>query len=256
MELDEHVPVHVPEPKHPEYHAPSDDDIQEHEPEDEDTGVPSEDFDETKPFEENKNAALTDAFAAGSYSFPLPLTSPAYDQAPLGHRAAMIRWRDDIIKEDMLPRRRFASNTPPPGFETRQGLNRSPGHDAWTIARDPDRADDVGYAQVHRQESKYLYTQLHDAQTDRKDIRLEIYIVRGQRTAYETKLQEVHQAYLSSEDQNRGLLACLETLETHVSRMEWQPQSTEDLEVTQMMRIHALEPRARIDMVEDANSSC
>nr|GEZ65440.1 hypothetical protein [Tanacetum cinerariifolium] len=48
MESDEHVPVYVPEPKHPEYHAPSDDDIQvedddedpeedpneEHEPED------------------------------------------------------------------------------------------------------------------------------------------------------------------------------------------------------------------------------
>ncbi|GKA31683.1 hypothetical protein Tco_0717988 [Tanacetum coccineum] len=28
MELDEHVPVYVPEPKHPEYHAASDDDIQ------------------------------------------------------------------------------------------------------------------------------------------------------------------------------------------------------------------------------------
>ncbi|GKD97451.1 hypothetical protein Tco_1381348 [Tanacetum coccineum] len=28
MELDEHVPVYVPEPEHPEYHAPSDDDIQ------------------------------------------------------------------------------------------------------------------------------------------------------------------------------------------------------------------------------------
>ncbi|GKG02624.1 hypothetical protein Tco_0310260, partial [Tanacetum coccineum] len=28
MELDEHVPVYVPEPKHPEYHAPSDNDIQ------------------------------------------------------------------------------------------------------------------------------------------------------------------------------------------------------------------------------------
>ncbi|GKD88410.1 putative reverse transcriptase domain-containing protein [Tanacetum coccineum] len=28
MELDEHIPVYVPEPEHPEYHAPSDDDIQ------------------------------------------------------------------------------------------------------------------------------------------------------------------------------------------------------------------------------------
>nr|GFD20727.1 hypothetical protein [Tanacetum cinerariifolium] len=28
MKLDEHVPVHVPEPEHREYDAPSDDDIQ------------------------------------------------------------------------------------------------------------------------------------------------------------------------------------------------------------------------------------
>ncbi|GKE98408.1 hypothetical protein Tco_0021759 [Tanacetum coccineum] len=28
MELDEHVPVYVLEPEHPEYHAPSDDDVQ------------------------------------------------------------------------------------------------------------------------------------------------------------------------------------------------------------------------------------
>ncbi|GJZ88667.1 hypothetical protein Tco_0660449 [Tanacetum coccineum] len=32
-ELDEHVPIYVPEPEHPEYHAPSNDDIQvEHQP--------------------------------------------------------------------------------------------------------------------------------------------------------------------------------------------------------------------------------
>ncbi|GKG47369.1 hypothetical protein Tco_0506854, partial [Tanacetum coccineum] len=28
MELDEHVPVYIPDLEHPEYHAPSDDDIQ------------------------------------------------------------------------------------------------------------------------------------------------------------------------------------------------------------------------------------
>nr|GFD03422.1 hypothetical protein [Tanacetum cinerariifolium] len=79
-------------------------------------------------------------------------------------------------------------------------------------------------AQVHRQESKYFYTQLHDAQTDHKDIRLEIDVVRGQRTAYETVLQE--------------------------------HQSVEDLAVTHMMRIHTLEARAQTDTVEDADSSC
>nr|GFA40837.1 hypothetical protein [Tanacetum cinerariifolium] len=28
MKLDEHVPIYVPKPEHPEYHAPSDDDIE------------------------------------------------------------------------------------------------------------------------------------------------------------------------------------------------------------------------------------
>ncbi|GJR84712.1 putative reverse transcriptase domain-containing protein [Tanacetum coccineum] len=37
------------------------------------------------------------------------------------------------------------------------------------------------------------------------------------RTAYETELQEVRQAYLRSEAQNRALLARLETLETHMT---------------------------------------
>nr|GEW90660.1 putative reverse transcriptase domain-containing protein [Tanacetum cinerariifolium]GEW95560.1 putative reverse transcriptase domain-containing protein [Tanacetum cinerariifolium] len=111
-------------------------------------------------------------------------------------------------------------------------------------------------AQVHRQESKYFYTQLHDAQTDHKDIILEIDVVRGQMTAYETELQEVHQAYLSYEARNRALLARLETLESHMSRIEWQRQSAKDLAVIQMMRIHTLEARARTDTVEDAGSSC
>nr|GFC55008.1 hypothetical protein [Tanacetum cinerariifolium] len=130
-----------------------------------------------------------------------------------------------------------------------QSLVRSPGHDARTIARAADRAKDVGYvralqasehrimtsieevnlrvsyqAQVRRQESAF-YTQLLDTRTDRKDIRLEIDVVRGQRTAYETELQE-------------------------------QLQSAEDLAVTQMMRIYLLEARAQTDKVEDVGSSC
>ncbi|GJS33716.1 hypothetical protein Tco_0532098 [Tanacetum coccineum] len=317
-ELDEHVPVYIPEPEHPEYHAPSDDDIQiedqpyaddasptaespgyiadsdtieedtdedsinypdepgtddedpkedpseEHEPEDEDAkeDEPSEDSDETKPFEENETAATPppprspqtrvpfsqtrlrrarktvrpeppmpasmEARIAEHAATPIPPTSPTYDQAPLGHRAAMIRMRDDIPEEDMPPWRRFILTAPPLGcdiakssaaaaaraprgqydfvdvVEAEQGLIRSPGHDARTIARAADRAEDVGYvralqssehrmmtsikevnlrvsyqAQVRRQESEIFYTQLHDARTDRRDIRLEIYVVRG-----------------------------------------------------------------------------
>nr|GEZ17385.1 reverse transcriptase domain-containing protein [Tanacetum cinerariifolium] len=186
----------------------------------------------------------------------------------------MIHRKDDILEEDMPPRRRFALTGSPPGcdvaessavaaaraprsqydfvdtVEAGQGLIRSPGYDTRTIARAADRAEDASY--VYRKESENFYTQLLDAQTDRRDIRLEIDIVRGQRTAYETELREVHQAYLSFEARNRELLARLETLETHMSSMEWQRQSAEDLTVTQMMRIHTLEARARTDTVEDA----
>ncbi|GJY09365.1 hypothetical protein Tco_0377550 [Tanacetum coccineum] len=170
----------------------------------------------------------------------------------VGHRrlAAMIRMIDDIPKEDMPPRRRFVLTAPPPGCEVAESF-------ANAAARPPtvaDRGEDVGYvralqasehrmmtsieevnfrvsyqAQVRRQESKDFYTQLHDARTDHKDIRLEIDVVRGQRTAYETKLREVRQGYLRIEARNRALLARIETPETHMSRMKWQRQSVEDL---------------------------
>ncbi|GKB22666.1 hypothetical protein Tco_0862067, partial [Tanacetum coccineum] len=102
---------------------------------------------------------------------PISPTSPAYDQAQLGHRVVMICMRDDIPEEDMLPRRRFVLAAPPPGcdvaessaaaaraprgqydfvdtIEAGQGLSRSPGHDAWTIARAANRAEDVGYVKA------------------------------------------------------------------------------------------------------------
>ncbi|GKF30523.1 hypothetical protein Tco_0100321, partial [Tanacetum coccineum] len=184
-------------------------------------------------------SASIEAHIAEHVAALIPPTSPAYDQAPLGHRAAMIRTIDDIPEEDMPPRRRFVLAAPPPRcdvaeiyaaaarpprgqydfadtVEAGQGLICSLGHDARTIARAADRAEDVGYvralqaskhkmmtsieevnlrvsyqAQVRRQESEDFYTKLLDARTDRRDIRLEIDVVRGQRTAYETKLYEV-----------------------------------------------------------------
>ncbi|GKG29260.1 hypothetical protein Tco_0416625, partial [Tanacetum coccineum] len=68
-----------------------------------------------------------------------------------------------------------------------------------------------------------FYTQLHDARTDRSDIRLEIDIVRGQRTAYETELHE--------------------------------RQRAKDDAVRQMMCTHVLEARAQIDTMEETGRS-
>ncbi|GKF91593.1 hypothetical protein Tco_0275294, partial [Tanacetum coccineum] len=161
----------------------------------------------------------------------------------------MIRMREDIPKEDQPPQRRFVLTDPPPGcdvaesfvaaaaraprgqydfvdvVEAGQGFIRCPGHDAWTIARAADRADDVGYVRALQASEHRMMTSIKEvnlrvsypAQVCRKEMR-------GQRTAYETELHEVCQAYLSSEARNRELLARLETLETHMSRMKWQRQ--------------------------------
>ncbi|GKE23651.1 hypothetical protein Tco_1435163, partial [Tanacetum coccineum] len=203
-------------------------------------------------------SASMEARIAEHVAAPIPPTSPAYDQAPIGHRATMIRMRDDIPEEDMPPRRRFVLAAPPLGCDVAessvaaarpprgqydfvdtvvagQGLIRSPGHDARTIARSADKAKNVGYVralqaselrmmtsikevnfrvsyqvQVHRQESEDFYTQLHDTRTDRRDIRLEIDV----------------------------------------------RQRAEDDAARQMMRTHVLEARAQIDTVEDTGSSC
>nr|GEY42301.1 putative reverse transcriptase domain-containing protein [Tanacetum cinerariifolium] len=137
---------------------------------------------------------------------------PAYDEEPLGRRSAMIHIRDNIPEEDMPPRRRFILTAPPPECDVAESSVAA-------AARAPRKQ-----RMLVMQESANFYTQLLDAQTDHRDIRLEIDVVRGQRTAYETELQE--------------------------------RQSVEDLAVTQMMRIHALKARAWTDTVEDASSSC
>ncbi|GKE68382.1 hypothetical protein Tco_1526454 [Tanacetum coccineum] len=154
-------------------------------------------------------SASMEARIAEHVAAPIPPTSPAYDQTLLGHRAAMIRMRDDIPEEDMPPWRRFILAAPPPRCDIAESSTA-------VAARPPqdqaaDRAEDVGYvralqafehrmvtsieevnltvsyqAQVRRQESVDFHTQLLDAQTNRRDIRLEIDVVRGQRTAYET----------------------------------------------------------------------
>ncbi|GKF43680.1 hypothetical protein Tco_0130232, partial [Tanacetum coccineum] len=157
---------------------------------------------------------------------PISPTSPAYDQAPLSHRAIMIRMRDDIPDEDMPPQRGFVLTAPPHGCDVAESfaaaarpprgqydfvdtvvagqcLICSPGHDARTITRVADKAEDVGYVRA-------LQASEHKMMTSIKEVNLRVgYQAQVRRTAYETELHEVRQAYLSSEARNRALLARL-----------------------------------------------
>ncbi|GKE52553.1 hypothetical protein Tco_1487709 [Tanacetum coccineum] len=259
MELDEHVPVYVPEPEHPEYRAPSDDNIQEdtdedsidypdepkdgkeddnedpeedpseeHEPEDDDDD--DEDEELTEDEEDEEHPAPAESFAV-----------LIVDLVPSGRDTEAFK-TDESAPTSRSPQTRV------PFSQTRLSESSA------AAARAPrHQYDFVDTIEVRRKESEDFYTQLHDARTDRRDISLEIDVVRGQRTAYETELHEVRQAYLSSEARNRALLA---RLETHVSHMEWQRQRAEDDAVRQIISTQVLEARAQIDMVEDAGRSC
>ncbi|GKF29261.1 hypothetical protein Tco_0095603, partial [Tanacetum coccineum] len=205
---------------------PEEDPSEEHEPENEDAKEDEsfEDSDKTESFEENETAATPppprspqtripfsqtrihrtrktvrleppmpasiEARIAEHAVAPIPPTSPTYDQAPLGYKAAMIHMRDDILEEYMPPRRRFILTAPPPGCEVAessiaaaralrgqydfvdvveagQGLIRSLGHDIRTIARAADRAKDVGYV-------RDLQTFEHRMMTSIKEVNLRV----------------------------------------------------------------------------------
>ncbi|GKB98507.1 hypothetical protein Tco_0984644 [Tanacetum coccineum] len=109
-------------------------------------------------------SASTEARIAEHVVVPIPPTSPTYDQAPLGHRAAMIHMRDDIPKEDMPPQRRFVLTAPPLGYDVaeRQGWIHSPGYDAWTIARAADRVEDVGYVRALQASKHRMMTSIEE----------------------------------------------------------------------------------------------
>ncbi|GJW46191.1 hypothetical protein Tco_0077837, partial [Tanacetum coccineum] len=163
-------------------------------------------------------SASMEAHIAEHAAAPILPTSSTYDQAPQGHRAAMIPESS-------------AAARPPRGQY--------------------DFVDIVEAGQALQAYERRIMTSIEEV-----SYQAQIDVVRSQRTDYETELHEVRQAHLSFEARNRALLARLETLETHMSRMEWQRQSAEDLAVRQMMCIHVLEARAQIDTVEDTGSSC
>ncbi|GJY40706.1 putative reverse transcriptase domain-containing protein [Tanacetum coccineum] len=180
-------------------------------------------------------SASMEARIAKHAATPIPPTNLTYDQAPLGHRATMIRMRDDIPEEDMPPQRRFVLTAPPPGCDVAESS-------IVVAAREPraaDRVEDVGYVRA-------LQASKHRMMTFIEEVNL--------RVSY-----QAHVRRKESEDFYTQLLKLRLTAETLDSRliyrMEWQRQRAEDDAVRQIMRTQVLEARARMDTVEDASSS-
>nr|GEX92530.1 hypothetical protein [Tanacetum cinerariifolium] len=281
MELDKHVPVHVPEPEHPECHAPSDDDIQvedddgdpeedpseEHKPKDDDEDLEEdpneehepkdEDSDETEPFDEDETI----------------VTPP-----PHRHRRERIfvRPQTPMAASTRALIDAFTAGSSPFPLPPTSPVHdqESFGHKATMIRR----RDYIPEEDMPPQK-RFAFT----APPRRCDIAESFAAARAPRTQYDfVNTVEVGQGLIRSlghdtrtitkaadRAKDVGYVRALQAFECRMItsieevnlRVSYQAQvgrrhqSTKDFAVTQMMRIHTLEARACTDMVEDIDSS-
>ncbi|GKF05937.1 hypothetical protein Tco_0036605, partial [Tanacetum coccineum] len=165
MELDEHVPVYVPEPEHPEYHVPSDDDIQVKDQPYADDASPivespghiadsksmeedsidylDEPEDDDEDLDEDPEEDHIDYPADGEDGDDEPSNDDNDD-------------KDEDLTKDEEEEEHLAL------ADYGQGLIRSPGHDAWTIARAADRVEDVGYVRVLQASEHRMMTSIEE----------------------------------------------------------------------------------------------
>ncbi|GJU60130.1 hypothetical protein Tco_1237896 [Tanacetum coccineum] len=80
-------------------------------------------------------------------------------------------------------------------------------------------------------------------------------VLKRERLAYEQESIQARQDLARSEAYSRALEARVTVLETEVRRHEWQRQAADDVAVQYIMRTQALEAGARVDTLEDTGSS-
>ncbi|GJY88618.1 hypothetical protein Tco_0503246 [Tanacetum coccineum] len=253
MELDEHVLVYVLEPEHPEYHAPSDYDIQ----------VEDQPYaDDASPTVESPdNIADSDLIEEDTDVDFIDYPNEPKDGEEDDDKDPEEDPEEDTSEEHDLDN----DDDDDTDDDEEEEEHLAPANSSVVLVVDP--VPSAGDTEKFETDESALIprspqTRVSFSQTRLcrawKTVRLEPPMpafnptydqtplghraamirmrVRGQRTAYEIELREVRQAYLISEARNTELLARLETLETHMSRMEWQCQSAEDFAVRQMMR--------------------
>ncbi|GJS91057.1 putative reverse transcriptase domain-containing protein [Tanacetum coccineum] len=225
---EDHVPVYIPEPEHPEDFVPAEDEAP--------APLLPPFFLSPRIRPPHTRAAMRQmrAAAPSTYHSLLPSGTPPLLPIPLPSTSR----RADIPEADTPPRKRLLLTTPRPecevGESSAAAATRQPGPTIETRLRDTERR---------------MMTALELA------VRAEIEVLRRERLAYEQESMETHQALARSEAHCRALEIRVTVLETEVRRHEWQRQATDDLAVQHIMRTHALEAGARIDTLEDTSSS-
>ncbi|GJT93929.1 hypothetical protein Tco_1082774 [Tanacetum coccineum] len=261
IELEDHVPVYIPELEHPEDLVPAKDEAP--------TPPLPPFFLASRIRPPHTRAAMRQmrATVPSTYHSLLPSGTPPLLPIPLPTPSTSRR--ADIPEADTLPRKRLLLTTPRPecevGESSATAATRQPGPTIETRLRDTERRmmtalemvnRRVSYqVDVHSRESSEFHSRHHDAQKDRAAVRAEIEVLRRERLAYEQESIETRQALAKSEAHCRALEARVTVLETEVHRHEWQRQAADDLAVQHIMRTQALEAGARVDTLEDTGSS-
>ncbi|GJV53465.1 hypothetical protein Tco_1449206 [Tanacetum coccineum] len=286
MELEDHVPVYIPEPEHPGDlvtvvdEAPIEAYITEvaYAPT---PPLPPPSFLPTLIRPPHNRAAMVQRRAAAPSTYHLLLPAGTPPLLPIPLPAPSTSRRADIPEADTPPRKRLLLTAPTPMFEVGESsaaaAARQPGStmarrvdhsfvdtvDTWV--RDTERRTmaaievvnlRVSYqAGVGRRESLEFYSRHQEVQEDRAAVRAEIEILRRERLAYEQESIETRQALARSEAYSRALEVRIRVLETQAYRHEWQRQDADDRAIEHIMRTQALEAGARVDTIEDTGSS-
>ncbi|GJW41535.1 putative reverse transcriptase domain-containing protein [Tanacetum coccineum] len=210
---EDHVPVYIPEPEHPEDLVPAEDEAP----------IPPlpPSFLAPRIRPPHTRAAMRQmrATAPSTYHSLLPSGTPPLLPIPLP--APSTSRRADIPEADTPPRKRLLLTTPRPGCEIGESsataAARQPGPTIETRLRDTERRMMTALELVNRRvtyqvdvctrESSEFCTRHHDAQKDRAAVRAEIEVLRRERLAYEQESMETRQALARSEAHCRALEA-------------------------------------------------
>ncbi|GJT41222.1 hypothetical protein Tco_0941087 [Tanacetum coccineum] len=286
IELEDHLPMYIPELEHPEDLVPAEDEAPIEAYITEVASAPTPPLPPPsllptliRPPHTRAAMAQRRATTPSIYHSLLPAGTPPLLPIPLP--APSTSRRADIPEADTPPRKRLLLTAPTPRVEVGESsaaaAARQPGS---TMARRVDhsfvdtvdtRVRDterrtmaavevvnlrVSYqADVRRRESLGFYSRHQEAQEDRAAVRAEIEILRRERLAYEQESIETRQALARSEAYSRALEARIRVLETQAYRHEWQRQDADDRAIEHIIRTQALEAGARVDTLEDTGSS-
>ncbi|GJW65049.1 hypothetical protein Tco_0116933 [Tanacetum coccineum] len=261
MELEDHVPVYIPEPEHPEDLVTAKDEAP-IEPYITEVAsaptppLPPPSFLPTliRPPHTRADMAQRRATAPSIYHSLLLEGTPPLLPIPLP--APSTSRRADIPEADTPPRKRLLLTAPTPRVEVGESS---------TAARQPrsTMARRVHHSFVDTVDTRVRDTkrrtmasiEVVNLRVDRAAVRAEIEILRRERLAYEQESIETRQALARSEAYSRALEARIRVLETQAYRHEWQRQDADDRAIEHIIRTQALEAGARVDTLEDTGSS-